>query len=54
MGPSLDIYAEIDHLPLTAVLALVCASTEAPEDDTAVMDTTWDAAQEFPTEVPPN
>jgi hypothetical protein len=53
MGPSLNIYVEIDHLPLTAVLALVCAS-EAPEDDIAVMDTTWEAAQEFPTEVPSN
>lgn len=55
MSPSapLDIYAEIDVLPLRAVLALVCSELDAPEDDFATMTTAWDAPEQA-TELPPS
>jgi hypothetical protein len=51
MGPSLDIYSEIAHLPLVAVMALVCVSTEDPGPGEAP---SWESTPEVPTERPEN
>lgn len=42
----LDIYAEIDALPLRAVLALVCSELEPAPAEVAMMVTAWDAPEQ--------